>query len=84
MIEKDTKAWEYRLVTELSSRDVHDVLDGVVDRGSPVAVKRLSAHLHRFFRWCVDRGIIHQIRSYQAGQETELKRVHSDNKLKAV
>ena len=59
LIEKDAMpAWAHRQVKDLDRRDVLDVVDAVVDRGSPVTARRLHSHLHRFFRWCVGRGIL--------------------------
>ena len=50
--------WQHRSVNEITKRDVLDVIDAVVDRGSKVQARRLQAHLHRFFKWCAGRGII--------------------------
>jgi integrase len=50
--------WQHRPVNEITKRDVMDVIDAVVDRGSPVQARRLQAHLHRFFKWCAGRDII--------------------------
>jgi integrase len=47
-----------RLISTISRRDVVNVVDKVVDRGHPIAARRLHAHLHRLFRWAVGRGII--------------------------
>ena len=58
-IEKDVlPAWGHRQIGEIERRDVLDVIDAVVDRGSPIAACRVHAHLHRLFRWSVGRGII--------------------------
>ena len=35
-----------------------EVIDRVVDRGSPVMARQLHVVLHRLFRWSVGRGII--------------------------
>ena len=35
-----------------------DVLDGAVERGSPVLANRLLARLKHFFKWTVERGIL--------------------------
>nr|WP_069624737.1 site-specific integrase [Methyloceanibacter marginalis] len=87
-IDKDaTPAWKGRHVPDLTRRDVLDVLDSVVDRGSPVMARRLHAHLHRFFRWCVGRGIITanpMADMPKPGAETKRERVLTDAELKAV
>ena len=59
LIENDVLPnWEHRQIGDIDRRDVLDVIDSVVDRGSPIAASRLHAHLHRLFRWSVGRGII--------------------------
>ena len=88
IIDKDaTPSWKGRHVSDLTRRDVLDVIDAVVDRGAPVMARRLHAHLHRFFRWCVGRGIIPanpMADLPKPGAETKRERVLSDAELKAV
>jgi integrase len=50
--------WGRRGVYEIGKRDVNDLLDTVVTRGSHVMANRLLAVLRKFFNWCVSRGII--------------------------
>ena len=87
-IDKDAMpAWQYRSVLEIGRRDVLDVIDAVVDRGSPIMARRLHAHLHRLFRWCVGRGIIPtnpMADMPKPGAETKRDRVLSDAELKTV
>jgi integrase len=88
LVENDAlPAWEHRSVTDLDRRDVLDVIDGVVDRGSPITARRLHAHLHRFFKWCAGRGIIvanPMTDLPKPGNETKRDRVLSDKELVAV
>ena len=42
----------------LSRADVHALLDGIVDRGSPYTANRKLAVLRRMCNWAVERGII--------------------------
>ena len=88
LIEKDAMPiWEHRSVMDLGRRDVLDVLDTVVDRGSPVTARRLHSHLHRFFRWCAQRGIIAanpMTDMEKPGRETRRERVLSDDELKKI
>ena len=51
-------AFEGRPIATIGRPDVHDLLDRVVDRGSPIMARSLHGHLHRLFRWAVGRGII--------------------------
>ena len=87
LIEKDTEDWKGRSVLDLARRDCLDVIDAVADRGAPIGARRLHSHLHRFFRWCVGRGII--VSNPMAdlpkpGSESKRERVLSDVELKAV
>lgn len=50
--------WGDREIQSITKRDVLDVLDGIVDRGSPVTANRLRAHLHTLFSWARGRDII--------------------------
>ena len=88
IIDKDvTPAWKHRQLDDIGRRDVLDVIDAVVDRGAPVGARRLHAHLHRFFRWSVGRGIIKSnpmADMPKPGSETKRKRALSDSELKAV
>lgn len=50
--------WGKRSIHEIGMRDVNDLLDVVVARGSHVMANRTLANLRRLFSWCVSRGII--------------------------
>ena len=52
------KPWRGRHLAEITRADVHELLDGIVDRGSPVAANRILAALRRMCGWAVERGII--------------------------
>jgi integrase len=59
MLRKDVLPyWQHRSVADITRRDVLDILDGVVDRGSPVMANRVHSHLDRLFNWSVERGIL--------------------------
>jgi integrase len=45
-------------VLDVTRADVFAVLQGILDRGSPVAANRTLADLHHFFDYCVVRGYI--------------------------
>lgn len=51
-------AWGDRNIPEIGKRDVLDVLDAIVDRGSPITANRLRAHLNTLFNWAKGRDII--------------------------
>ncbi|WP_295047461.1 site-specific integrase, partial [uncultured Paracoccus sp.] len=50
--------WADRDIYDITKRDVIDVLDAIVDRGSPVSANRLRAHLNTLFNWAKGRDII--------------------------
>jgi integrase len=88
LIDKDVMpAWCHRPIAEIGRRDVLDVTDAIVDRGSPITARRLHAHLHRLFKWSVGRGIIAvnpMADLPKPGQETKRDRVLGDDELVAV
>jgi integrase len=51
-------AWGDRDVSTITKRDVVELLDGIVDRGSPISANRTLAHLRAFFGWLRDRDVI--------------------------
>lgn len=79
--------WRGRRLSEISRADVHELLDGIVDRGSPIMANRALAALRRMCGWAVERGLINA--SPCAGikapaAEKSRDRVLSDDELKAV
>lgn len=50
--------WGARPIASITKRDVIDLLDGIVDRGSPVTANRLRAHLNTLFNWAKGRDIV--------------------------
>jgi integrase len=80
-------AWGHRAVSEITRRDIRDLLDGIADRGSPIMALRVQAYVHRFFRWCVGRDIIAANPASdlpKPANETKRDRVLSDDELVAV
>jgi integrase len=51
-------AWGKRKAKDITRRDIITLLDGVVDRGSPVMANRLLALLRRMFAFAVERDIL--------------------------
>ncbi|MGF3025080.1 tyrosine-type recombinase/integrase [Methylobacterium aquaticum] len=50
--------WKARRLQDIAKRDIIDLLDTIVDRGSPVAANRVLAVLRRMFGWFVERGVL--------------------------
>ncbi len=88
LLEKEVVApWRGRRLSQITRADIHDLLDGIVARGSPVTANRVLAWLRRMCAWAIERGLIEVspcagIRAPAA--ETSRDRVLSDDELKAV
>ena len=50
--------WRGKPLTSIKRSDVHDMLDEIVDRGSPVQANRTLAAFRKLCSWAVDRGLI--------------------------
>jgi integrase len=50
--------WRGRMIRDVSRRDVIEMVDRVVDGGSPVAANRALTVTKTFFNWCVARDIL--------------------------
>ena len=59
LFEKDLlPVWGSRRVDTIVARDIIELLDRIADRGAPTIARRIHIHLHRFFGWCLKRGIL--------------------------
>ena len=80
-------AWGNRPIEDIGRRDILALIDSIADRGSVVMARRVQARLHRFFRWCVGRGIIAVNPAAdlpKPGSETKRDRVLTDDELVQV
>jgi len=50
--------WGERKVQDIAKRDVLDLLDAIIDRGSPITANRVFATLRRFFAWLIERDVV--------------------------
>ena len=79
--------WGSRPVREITRRDVHDLLDGIVSRGAPVMANRVLAHIRKMFNWAASRDIIDAspcIGVTPPTAETSRDRILSDDELRLV
>lgn len=79
--------WRGRHLAGIGRADVHELLDAVVDRGSPIMANRVLAALRKMCAWAVERGIIpaspcDKIKAPTA--ERSRDRVLSDDELRGV
>ena len=50
--------WGEKRIQDITKRDAVDLLDAIVDRGSPITANRLRAHLNTLFGWAKRRDIV--------------------------
>ena len=80
-------AWRDRPIQDIGRRDVITLLDGIVDRGTPVAANRVLAHVRKLFNWALDRSIIEAspcVRIQAPTAEKSRDRVLSDDELRLI
>jgi integrase len=72
---------------EVTRPEIHALLDGIVDRGSPYTANRTLAVLRRMCNWAIERGIIDNSpveKIKPPGAETARDRVLSDDEVRLV
>jgi integrase len=79
--------WGSRRIQDISRRDVIELLDGIKDRGAPIAANRTLAAISKLFNWCIERGILeaspcNQVR--RPSVEKSRDRVLNDGELGAT
>jgi integrase len=52
--------WKGRKLSTITRRDIHHLLDAIVDRGVPIAANRTLSALRKMLKWSVSRGLIEQ------------------------
>jgi integrase len=50
--------WGNRKLAEITRRDIVEVLDAIMDAGTPKAANRTLAAIRRFFNWCIERDLL--------------------------
>ena len=77
--------WGDRDITEITKRDVIDLLDGIADSGRVVTANRVRAYLNKFLNWAVERDIIALSPATgvkPVAKETSRDRVLSDDEIR--
>lgn len=80
-------AWSGRRLSQITRVDIHELLDSIVDRGTPVAANRTLGWLKGMCNFAVERGIIEVspcARIKPPTVETARNRVLANSELKAV
>jgi integrase len=55
---RELAPWSGRPIENIARADVLELLDAIVDRGSPAMANLLLRHLKHLLGWCVERGLI--------------------------
>jgi integrase len=74
-------------VGDVTRADIHNLLDEMVDRGSPINANRLLAVLRRMFNWCIERGLVERSpcnKLKAPSPEQARDRVLSDSELRVA
>jgi integrase len=50
--------WADREVQSIARRDVIELIEDVAEKSGGITANRLLAHIHKFFSWCLSRGVI--------------------------
>jgi integrase len=88
LLEKEiVEPWRGRRLSQIGRADIHDLLDFIIDRGSPITANRTLAWFRRTCSWAIERGLIENnpcaaIKAPAA--ETARDRVLNDDELAAV
>lgn len=88
ILNKDVlSAWKARDARTIKPREVIELLDGIVERGSPVAANRTAAVVAQLFKFGLHRAIVEdspvKLLVQPGGKEKPRQRVLSDDELKA-
>ncbi len=81
------KSWKNRPLTEITKRDVLDVLDSLMDEGLESRANTFLNYIRMLFNWAVDRDIIESAptdRIKPPGQAISRERVLTFDELKTV
>jgi integrase len=57
-LSRELAPWQGRPIESITRADVLELLDAIVDRGSPAMANLLLRHLKHFMGWCLERGLI--------------------------
>ena len=61
-------AWGQRKAKSITRRDIHTLLDGIIERGSPVTANRTLSLLNRMFNFAVDRDSLSMNPAHRIGK----------------
>jgi integrase len=79
--------WGNRPIAAITRRDVLDLLDSIVDRGSPIMANRTLANVRKLFNWAISRDIIEAspcTKVTPPGPAVSRDRVLTDDEIAAI
>jgi integrase len=79
--------WTGRLATDISRRDILDLMDAIIDRGAPYSANRAFAFIRKMFNWAVERGIVETspaVGIHRPAKENSRDHVISDEELQTL
>jgi integrase len=79
--------WRYRRIGGISRRDVIDLVDEVVARGTTGQADRVRGHIHALLNWCLSRDLIDTNPAAKLRRPHQAKirsRVLGDDELRAI
>lgn len=81
--------WSDTPLTDIRRSDIHELLDGLIERGRKGTAREVRKHLSRFFNWAVDREIIqdspvHGLKRGDLETNEEAGRALSDTELRFI
>ena len=79
--------WGKRQAVDIARRDVIALLDGIVERGSPIQANRVLALVRKVFNWSISRDLLEHNPCLQVkppGKEHQRERVLSEDEIRVV
>lgn len=79
--------WRSRSIEGIRRRDIVLLLDGIVDRGSPIMANRVLAGVRRMFNFAIERGLLELspcVKVKPPGAENERERNLSDDEIRTL
>jgi integrase len=79
--------WGKRQAADIARRDVIALLDGIVERGSPIQANRVLALARKAFNWAISRDLLEHnpcIQVKPPGKEHQRERVLSEDEIRVV
>ncbi|GJD58842.1 tyrosine-type recombinase/integrase [Methylobacterium dankookense] len=80
-------AWGTKRIHEIGRRDIIELLDQIVDAGTPIAANRTLSAVSKLFNWCMDRGILDAnpcVRVRAPAAETSRERVLEEAEIRVL